>query len=61
MQKVANLDLKRVCDVSADMRTVEIRRKLCVTKIKANPDGTLKIINERTEYTNANSTTSLKN
>ena len=47
MQKELNLDLKRVCDVSSDKKVVEIRLKDCVTKITANPDGTLNIIHER--------------
>jgi hypothetical protein len=36
MKEIKNLDCKRVCDISADKRTVEIRRKDCVTKITAN-------------------------
>jgi len=47
MSEIKNLDHKRVCDVSADKRVVEIRRKDCITKITANPDGTLKITQER--------------
>jgi hypothetical protein len=47
MKEVENLDKKRVCDISADHRVVEIRRKGCVTRITANPDGTLKIIHKR--------------
>jgi len=46
MSEVINLDHKRVCDVSSDKRVVEIRRKDCVTRITANPDGTLNITNE---------------
>jgi hypothetical protein len=48
MHEVENLDRKRVCDISADDRVVEIRRKDCVTRITANPDGTLNITQERT-------------
>lgn len=48
MSEVTNLDRKRVCDISADERTVEIRKKDCVTRITANPDGTLCITHERT-------------
>lgn len=47
MNEVLNFDRKRVCDVSADKRMVEIRKKNCLTRIQANPDGTLRIINER--------------
>ena len=46
MSKVLNLDKKRACDVSADFKAVEIRKKRCVTRISANPDGTLTIRNE---------------
>lgn len=46
MSEVINLDHKRVCDVSADKRTVEIKRKDCVTRITANLDGTLNITHE---------------
>ena len=48
MNEVQNLDKKRVCDISADKTLIEIRKKDCVTKIKANPDGTLSITQERT-------------
>ena len=47
MNEIKNLDHKRVCDISADRRVIEIRKKGCITKITANPDGTLKIIQER--------------
>ena len=47
MNRFTNLDNKRVCDVSMDKRIVEIRKRRCVAKIRANPDGTLKIVNER--------------
>lgn len=36
---------KRVCDISEDRRTVEIVQRGYVTKITANPDGTLLIEN----------------
>jgi hypothetical protein len=49
VSEVINLDHKRVCDVSADARIIEIRRKDCVTRITANPNGTLKISHERIE------------
>jgi len=47
VNEVQNLDKKRVCDISADGTVVEIRRKDCVTRITANPDGTLNITQER--------------
>lgn len=47
MSEVQNLDKKRVCDISADGMVVEIRRKDCVTRIFANPDGTLNVTQER--------------
>jgi hypothetical protein len=47
MKVVTNLDQKRVCDQSLDKRIIEIRRKDCVTKITANQDGTLNIIQDR--------------
>jgi len=47
MSEVSNLDHKRICDVSKDAKTIEIRKKDCVTRITANPDGTLKITHER--------------
>ena len=47
MREVTNLDHKRICDVSADARVIEIRRKDCVTRITANPNGTLSITHER--------------
>lgn len=45
MKEFQNLDKKRVCDVSADRKTVLIRKKGCTTKITANQDGTLNIEN----------------
>ena len=47
MSEITNLNSKRVCDISTDHKLIEIRKKDCVTRITANPDGTLKIINER--------------
>jgi len=47
MDAIKNLDCKRVCDISADKRVVEIRKKDCVTRIVANPDRTISISQER--------------
>jgi len=47
MNEVTNLDRKRVCDISADKMVIEIRRKDGVTRITANPDGTLNVVQER--------------
>jgi len=47
MNELQNFDHKRVCDISNDQKIVEIRRKDCITRITANPDGTLNISNER--------------
>jgi len=47
MSEVVNLDHKRVCNISTDARVIEIRRKDCVTRITANPNGTLNITHER--------------
>ena len=47
MYEVKNLEGKRICDVSNDARVVEIRRKDCITRITANPDGTLNVTQER--------------
>lgn len=41
-----NLDGHRVCDYSDDRKTVVIEKKGCITRITANPDGTLNIENE---------------
>ena len=46
MKEFRNADHKRVCDISADGRTVVIKYKDCVTIITANPDGTLNVWNE---------------
>jgi hypothetical protein len=48
LSEVKNLDYKRVCDVSLDKRVIEIRKKDCITRITANADGTLNIMQERT-------------
>lgn len=45
MEEVRNINGKRVCDVSQDKKIVEIVQKDCLTRITANPDGTLKIEN----------------
>ena len=47
MKEVMNLDQKRVFDISTDFKVAEIRKKDCVTRITANPDGTLKFTHER--------------
>ena len=46
MEPVKNLDDKRVCDQSEDKKTVEIRKKDCITRITANTDRTLHITHE---------------
>ncbi|MBQ7960121.1 MAG: hypothetical protein IJ285_02785 [Clostridia bacterium] len=43
MAEIRNLNGKRVCDISPDRRVVEIVNKDCLTRITANPDGSLKI------------------
>ena len=45
MEQVKNLDDKRVCDKSKDGKVIVIRKKDCMTRITANPDGTLRIEN----------------
>lgn len=47
MNEVQNLDCKRICDISNDAKVVEIRKKDCITRIQANPNGTLSITHER--------------
>lgn len=47
MGEFRNNNGKRVCDVSEDKRIVEIRQKDCITRITANPDGTLNVENIR--------------
>lgn len=49
MKQELNLDHKRVCDISTDLKVLEIRKKGCITTITANPDGTLNIIHKRTQ------------
>lgn len=49
MKQELNLDHKRVCDISTDLKVVEIRKKDCITTITANPDGTLSITHERVQ------------
>ena len=43
MAEIRNLNGKRVCDISPDRRVVEIVQKDCLTRITANPDGSLNI------------------
>lgn len=45
MEEVRNLSGKRVCDMSRDRKVIEIVQKGCLTRITANPDGTLKVEN----------------
>jgi len=45
IEEVRNSNGKRVCDISADKRVVVISLKGCITRITANPDGTLHIEN----------------
>ena len=45
MDEIRNLNGKRVCDMSKDHRVIEILQKGCLTRITANPDGTLNIEN----------------
>ena len=45
MEEVRNLNGKRVCDMSRDRKVIEIVQKGCLTRITANPDGTLKVEN----------------
>ena len=45
MAEIRNLNGKRVCDISKDRKVVEIVQKDCLTRITANPDGSLKIEN----------------
>ena len=46
MEEIRNLNKKRVCDRSEDHRIVEIRQGGCLTRITANPDGTLNIVHQ---------------
>lgn len=43
MQPIENLDSKRICDISMDGKVIVIRKKDCTTIITANPNGTLRI------------------
>ena len=43
MEPGKNLNNKRICDISHDPKVVEIVQKGCLTRITANPDGTLKV------------------
>ena len=45
MEEVRNLNGKRICDMSPDRKVIEIIQKGCLTRITANPDGTLNIEN----------------
>jgi len=45
MVEVRNLNGKRVCDMSQDCKVIEIVQKDCLTRITANPDGTLNVEN----------------
>ena len=47
MKQIKDLNNKRVCDLSDDKKTAEIRRGDCVTVIKAKPDGTLDITHRK--------------
>lgn len=46
MEEIRNLNNKRVCDISMDKHTVEIVHGNCLTRITANPDGTLNVTNQ---------------
>ena len=43
MAQVKDLNRKRVCDLSADRKTVYIRRGDCITEVRAEKDGTLSV------------------
>jgi hypothetical protein len=45
IKAIHNCKGKRVCDISDDGRIIEIVSKGCMTRITANPDGTLRIEN----------------
>lgn len=47
MKEIRNLNNKRVCDISKDQKVIEIVQQGCLTRITANPDGTLKVENIR--------------
>ena len=46
-EEIRNLEGKRVCDISLDRTVIEIVQKGCLTRITANPDGTLNVENIR--------------
>lgn len=50
MVEIRNLNGKRVCDISPDGKSIEIVQKGCLTRITANPDGTLNIENIHLPY-----------
>jgi hypothetical protein len=43
MEQIKNLRDKRVCDRSSDRKVIEIADKGYITRITANPDGTLNV------------------
>jgi hypothetical protein len=43
MEEIKNLRKKRVCDMRDDHKVIDIGAKGYITRISANPDGTLKI------------------
>ena len=45
MKEIRNSDNKRIFDISDDNKMIFLIIKGCETKIIANPDGTLKVIN----------------
>lgn len=47
MIEIRNLDNKRVCDLSADKKTIIISRKNCQTVISIAENGTLEIQHKR--------------
>ena len=47
MKEVRNLNKKRIGDMSKDNHVFEIHIKDCITRITANPDGTLSITHEQ--------------
>lgn len=49
MTEVRNSNKKRIGDLSTDKRVFEIRFKDCITRIVAQPDGTLVITHEKTK------------
>ncbi|NMA83211.1 MAG: hypothetical protein GX962_05035 [Epulopiscium sp.] len=47
MNQVLDLNNKRVFDISDDKKTLELRRKNCITTVSANPDGTFNISHKK--------------